>query len=124
MESSQYLKSNISGNNKVIKIEYNKNQKQSNYFRGENINTNKFPKKLSYDKTEIFYTSRIKDEIEPKLLLEKLPEPFHFKNNQKSNDSKTTTQTKTSTNEQKNNYYKLSINNSNETSPETKDINT
>ena len=124
MESSQYLKSNISGNNKVIKIEYNKNQKQSNYFRGENINTNKFPKKLSYDKTEIFYTSRIKDEIEPKLLLEKLPEPFHFKNNQKSNDSKTTTQTKTSTNEQKNNYYKLSINNSNETSPEAKDINT
>ena len=125
MEISQYLKSNISGNDKVIKIEYNKIQKPLNYFRGENINTNKHPKKLSYDKTEKIYTSRIKEnEIEPKLLLEKLPAPFHFKNNQKSNDSKTTTQTKTSTNEQKNNYYKLSLNNSNETSPDAIDLNT
>ena len=110
MEISQNLKLNLASNNKAVKLEYNKIQKPSNFFRGENINNDKLPKKLSYDKTEKFYTSRIKEnEIEPKLLLGKLPQAFHFKNNQNSNDSKTTTQTKKSSNEQKNNYNKLSL---------------
>ena len=94
--------------------------KVSNFFRGENIPNNKQPKRLSYDKKEIFYTSRIKEsELEPKLLLEKLPPAFNVKNNRNSNDSKNTTNTKYSSNEPKNNGYKnLVLNNSNETSPE------
>ena len=119
MKNTQNLKQNISSNNKAVKLEYNKIQKVSNFFRGENTNNSKQPKKLSYDTKEIFYTSRIKENvIEPKLLLEKLPPAFGFKNTQNSNDSKTTTQTKNSSKEPKNNYNKLSINDSNETSPE------
>ena len=121
MKNTQNIKQNISYNNKAVKLEYNKIQKVSNFFRGENTNNSKQPKKLSYDTKEIFYTSRIKEsEIEPKLLLEKLPPAFRFKNTQNSNDSKTTTQTKNSSKEPKNNYNKLSINDSNETSPECK----
>ena len=49
-------------------------QKPSNFFRGEKINNNKQPKKLSYDQNDKFIGSRIKEnEIEPRLLLEKLP---------------------------------------------------
>ena len=121
MKNTQNLNQNILSNNKAVKLEYNKILKVSNFFRGENTNNNKQPKKLSYDTKEIFYTSRIKEsEIEPKLLLEKLPPAFHFKNTQNSNDSKTTTQTKNSSKEHKNNYNKLSINDSNETSPDCK----
>ena len=121
MNNVQNINQNISLTNKAVKLEYNKIQKVSNFFRGDNSNNNKQPKKLSYDKKEIFYTSRIKEnEYEPKLLLEKLPQAFHFKNSQNSNDSKATTQTKNSSIDQKNNYFKLSINNSNETSPDYK----
>ena len=109
MEANKNLKYNLPSNNKAVRFEYNKIQKPPNFFRAENINNDKQPKKLSYDKTEKFYTSRIKDkEIEPKLLLEKLPQVFHL-NNQNSNDRKTTTQTKKSSNEPKSNYNKLSL---------------
>ena len=109
MEANQNLKYNLPSNNKTVKFEYNKMQKPPNFFRGENANNDKQPKKLSYDKTEKFYTSRVKEnEIEPKLLLDKLPQAFHL-NNQNSNDSKTTTQTKKSSNEPKSNYNKLSL---------------
>ena len=91
MEANQNMNYNLPSINKTVKFEYNKIQKPPNYFRGENTNNDKQPKKLSYDKTEKFYSSRIKEnEIEPKLLLEKLPQAFHL-NNQNSNDSKTTT---------------------------------
>ena len=104
------FKSDIQSSNKAIKVEYNKLQKPSNFFRGEKINNNKQPKKLSYDQNEKFMTSRIKEnEIEPRLLLEKLPPAFHLKNSQNSNDSKTTTQTKLSVNEYPNNYNKLNL---------------
>ena len=110
MELTPNLKINLPPSNKAVKLEYNKIQKSSNLFRGENINYDKLQKKLSYDKAEKFYSSRIKEnELEPKLLLERLPQAFHFKNNQNSNDSKTTSQTKKSSNEQKNNYNKLSF---------------
>ena len=109
MKANQNMNYNLTSINKAVKFEYNKIQKPPNYFRGENINNDKQPKKLSYDKTEKFYTSRIKEnEIEPKLLLEKLPQAFHL-NNQNSNNSKTTTQTKKSPNEPKSNYNKLSL---------------
>ena len=109
MEANQILKCNLPSNNKAIKFEYNKIQKPPNFFRGENTNNDKQPKKFSYDKTEKFYTSRVKEnEIEPKLLLDKLPQAFHL-NNQNSNDSKTSTQTKKSSNEPKSNYNKLSL---------------
>ena len=122
MELTQNLKSNLS-NNKPVKIEYNKiqNLKPSNFFLGEKININKEPKKFSYDKTDKFYTSRVKEnEIEPKLLLDKLPSAFHYKNNHNSNDSKTTDKTKNSQNEQKSNYNKLSIDYSENSRPDYK----
>ena len=82
---------------KAIKINYNetnnKMPKVPNFFRGDIVsnNNNKQPKRSSYDKKEIFYTSRIKEsEIEPKLLLEKLPPAFNLKNQPNSNDSKKT----------------------------------
>ena len=109
---------------KAIKINYNeanKMPKVSNFFRGDIVTTNnKYPKRSSYDKKEIFYTSRIKEnELEPKLLLEKLPPAFNLKNQRNSNDSKKTSNTKYSSNEQRNNSHKkLTLNNSNETSPE------
>ena len=122
MELTQNLKSNLS-NNKPVKIEYNKiqNLKPSNFFRGEKLNISKEPKKFSYDKTDKFFSSRIKEnEIEPKLLLDKLPSAFHYKNNHNSNDSKTTDKTKNSQNEQKNNYNKLSIDYSEISQPDYK----
>ena len=111
---------------KAIKINYNetnnKMPKVPNFFRGDIVsnNNNKQPKRSSYDKKEIFYTSRIKEsEIEPKLLLEKLPPAFNLKNQPNSNDSKKTSNTKYSSNEQRNNSHKkLTLSNSNETSPE------
>ena len=109
---------------KAIKINYNeanKMPKVPNFFRGDIVsNNNKQPKRSSYDKKEIFYTSRIKQsEIEPKLLLEKLPPAFNLKNQRNSNDSKKTANTKYSSNEQKSNSHKkLTLSNSNETSPE------
>ena len=120
MDFNPNLKSSLKNAVKIDYNEMNKMPKVSNFFRGENIPNSKQPKRLSYDKKEIFYTSRIKEsEIEPKLLLEKLPPAFNVKNNRNSNDSKTTTNTKYSSNEQKNNgYKKLLLNNSNETSPE------
>ena len=121
MNDVQNVNQNIALTNKAAKVEYNKIQKVSNFFRGDNTNNSKQPKKLSYDIKEIFYTSRIKEnEYEPKLLLEKLPAVFRFENTHNSNDSKTTTKTKNSSNDQKNNYNKLSINNSNEVSPDYK----
>ena len=120
MDFNPNLKSSLK---KAVKIDYNeinKMPKVSNFFRGEIVTNNNQPKRLSYDKKEIFYTSRIKEsELEPKLLLEKLPPAFNLKNQRNSNDSKTTTNTKYSSNEHKNNgYKKLTLNNSNETSPE------
>ena len=122
MDFNPNLKSSLK---KAIKIDYNeinKMPKVSNFFRGEIVanNNNNQPKRLSYDKKEIFYTSRMKEsELEPKLLLEKLPPAFNLKNHRNSNDSKTTTNTKYSSNEHKNNgHKKLTLNNSNETSPE------
>ena len=120
MDFNPSLKSSLK---KAIKLDYNeinKMPKVSNFFRGEIVTNNNQPKRLSYDKKEIFYTSRIKEsELEPKLLLEKLPPAFNLKNKRNSNDSKNTTNTKYSSNEQKNNgYNKLNLNNSNETSPE------
>ena len=121
MDFNPSLKSSLK---KAVKIDYNETNKMpkvSNFFRGEIVqNNNKQPKRLSYDKKEIFYTSRIKEsELEPKLLLEKLPPAFNVKNHRKSNDSKNTANTKYSSNEQKNNeYQKLNPNYSNETSPE------
>lgn len=110
MENNQNFKSNISSTSKEVKFEYHQTQKQSSFFRGEIINNDKQPKKLSYDKTEKIYSSRIKEsENEPKLLLEKLPQAFHFKNSQNSNDSKTSTQTKNSASGPKNNYNKISL---------------
>ena len=110
---------------KAIKINYNETNKMPkvpNFFRGDIVsnNNNKQPKRSSYDKKEIFYTSRIKEsEIEPKLLLEKLPPAFNLKNQRNSNDSKKTSNTKYSSNEQKNNSHKkLTLSNSNDTSPE------
>ena len=104
------FKSDIPSSNRAIKVEYNKLQKPSNFFRGEKINNNKQPKKLSYDQNDKFIGSRIKEnEIEPRLLLEKLPPAFNFKNNQNSNDSKTTTQTKLSINDYPNHYNKLNL---------------
>ena len=120
MDFNPNLKSSLKNAVKIDYNEINKMPKVSNFFRGENIPNNKQPKRLSYDKKEIFYTSRIKEsELEPKLLLEKLPPAFNVKNNRNSNDSKNTTNTKYSSNEPKNNGYKnLVLNNSNETSPE------
>ena len=120
MEFNQNSKESMK---KAVKIDYNeinKMPKVSNFFRGVIVTNNKQPKRLSYDKKEIFYTSRIKEnELEPKLLLEKLPPAFNLKNHRNSNDSKATANTKYSSNEQKDNIYKkLSLNNSNETSPE------
>ena len=118
MDYNQNLKS------KAVKInhnEANKMPKVPNFFRGDIVtNNNKQPKRSSYDKKEIFYTSRIKEnELEPKLLLEKLPPAFNLKNQRNSNDSKATANTKYSSNEQKNSgHKKLTLNNSNETSPE------
>ena len=119
MDFNQNLKASMK---KAVKIDYNdlnKMPKVSNFFRGEIVTNNKQPKRLSYDKKEIFYTSRIKEnELEPKLLLEKLPPAFNLKNHRNSNDSKATTNTKYSSNEQKDNGYKKLTLNSNETSPE------
>ena len=110
---------------KAIKIDYNENNKMpkvSNFFRGDIVtnNNNKQPKRFSYDKKEPYYSSHIKEnELEPKLLIEKLPPAFNLKNQRNSNDSKNTANTKYSSNEQKNNgYNKLALNNSNEASPE------
>ena len=113
MDFNPNLKSSLK---KAIKIDYNeinKMPKVSNFFRGEIVanNNNNQPKRLSYDKKEIFYTSRMKEsELEPKLLLEKLPPAFNLKNHRNSNDSKTTTNTKYSSNEHKNNGHKKIIN--------------
>ena len=66
-------------------IDYNENNKMpkvSNFFRGDIVtnNNNKQPKRFSYDKKEPYYSSHIKEnELEPKLLIEKLPPAFtHF----------------------------------------------
>ena len=124
MDYNSNTNTNIkSSQKKGIKIDYNeisKMPKVSNFFRGEIVSNNKQPKRLSYDKKEIFYTSRVKEnELEPKLLLEKLPPAFNLKNNRNSNDSKNTNNTKYSSKEQKNNENKkMMLNNSNETSPE------
>ena len=119
MDFNPNLKSSMKKAIKIGNNEMNKMPKVSNFFRGEIVTNNKQPKRLSHDKKEIFYTSRIKEsEIEPKLLLEKLPPAFNLKHNRNSN-SKETTNTKYSSNEQKNKgYTKLNLNNSNETSPE------
>ena len=119
---NQNLIPNILSSNNPLKLEFNKIPKVSNFFRGEIVNTNKQPKKLSYDIKEIYLTSRIKEnEFEPKLILKNFPPAFQFKNSHNSNDSKTTNHTKYSSNEPKNNYK---LNYSNETSlDDVKEIN-